>query len=241
MYVTKEYIPKAVKNRRRRKLALLLSGLGLFGITILAIIAFSLIHVDAFTVTTDSDPQLCLTVDEEKEFTVTKLVAPPIYDVTDTQYSDIPENIDEGMGSKNTDTYFAYSFYLGGQGTAPKINYSLSMLLEDSSNEIDEAVRVMVIRNSVKTVYSKPDENGDGRPIYSGEPGMEPTVIGTTTPFYENRHIILEPYLITPNSFDKYTIVIWIDGWESVDTMKGGMFLATLKFSTISTIVEGEN
>lgn len=242
MYVKDELVPKAVQRRRRRKTALIISGIATLGMIILAIIAFSLVRVDAFTVTTDNDPQLCLTLDEEKQFSTTKLVAPPIYEVSDTQYSEIPYNIEEGIGSKNTDSYFAYSFYLGGQSTATRINYSLSMTLDQASNEIDDAVRVMTIRNGVKTVYSKPDENGNGRPIYGGERGKTPeTVLGTTKPFYENRHIILEPYTVIPGEYDKYTVVMWIDGWESVDTMKGGMFLATLKFSTISTIVEGEN
>lgn len=239
-----EFVPKVVQKRRRRRLALLSTFISMVGIMALSIIAFSLIHVDAFTITTDNDPQLCLTIDENKTTTVTKLKAPPLYDVSDAQYSDIPVDIEEGLGDKNTSDYFAYSFYLGGvSDIVTNINYSLSMTLDLSSNSLEDATRVMIIRNGERKIYSKASEDGSGKPIYDGVDRNEPdTVLGTTIPFKDNKHIILEPYAISPGDYDRYTVVMWIDGWESVDSMQGGTFLATLKFSTISMITsQGEN
>lgn len=233
-----EIIPKTVKKRRRRRRALISCFIGLFGITILSIIAFSLVYVDRFTVTVN-DANLCLTIDENKVERATLLHAPPVLQAFDTQYSEIPQNIDDELGSKNTDHYFAYSFYLGGLGNYESINYELSMRLTQTTQDISDAMRVMIIRNEERTVYAKADENGQPKPIYDNVDRLgEPTIIGTTVPFEENTHIIHRPYNVLPNEFDRYTIVMWIDGWESVDSMRGGLFQAQIKFSTISTIIE---
>ena len=233
-----EIIPKTIARRRRRRRALISCFIGLFGITILSIIAFSLVYVDRFTVAVN-DSNLCLTIDEDKIERTTSLRAPPILQAFDTQYSEIPENIDEELGSKNTDHYFAYSFYLGGLGNYESINYELSMSLTQTTQDISDAMRVMIIRNDDRTVYAKADADGQPKPIYDSPDRIgEPVIIGTTVPFEENKHIIHRPYNVLPNEFDRYTVVMWIDGWESVDSMQGGLFQAQINFSTISTITE---
>ena len=105
------------------------------------------------------------------------------------------------------------------------------MYLKDFSQELEQAIKIMIIRNGVKKVYSQ-----DGKPIYYDAERNEETkqIIGYTIPFQDNKHIILQPYSIVPGEFDKFTVVIWIDGWESVNSMKGGTFHADLKFSTLS-------
>ena len=224
---------KYVRRKKRNKRVAIISGISTIILTIFIIIAFSLIHVDRFTITTSEEPELCLTLNQ-KEFT-TKLTAPPLLKATDTQYTYVIENLDETEGSKNTDYYFAYSFYLGGQGKSESINYNLALSLDKYSNNIEEAIRVMIIRNGIKEVYAKPDQNGEAKPIYYGETHESaPEQIGITTPFRSNKNIIVEAYEIKPGDFDKYTIVMWIDGWESVNEMKGGVFSANIKFSTHS-------
>ena len=111
------------------------------------------------------------------------------------------------------------------------INYEMNMYLKDFSQELEQAIKIMIIRNGVKKVYSQ-----DGKPIYYDAERNEETkqIIGYTIPFQDNKHIILQPYSIVPGEFDKFTVVIWIDGWESVNSMKGGTFHADLKFSTLS-------
>lgn len=228
---------KYVNRKKRRKRAAIISGISVIGLTIFIIIAFCLLSVDRFTITTSNEPELTLTIDEDKLNQTTTLTAPPLLHATDTQYSEIPETVDEGLGSKNTDYYFAYSFYLGGIGKQETINYNLALSLEKYSNNLENAIRVMIIRNSRKrTVYAKAESNGNEKPIYSGDKNIpeEKEIIGYTEPFRKNKYIIVETYEIVPGEFDKYTIVIWIDGWESVNSMKGGVFSANIKFSTHS-------
>ena len=226
-----------VKKKKRKKRAAIISGVASVGIMIFIIIAFCMMTVDRFTITTGTEQELTLTIDDERLKQATTLTAPPLKQATDTQYSEIPETVDEGLGSKNTDYYFAYSFYLGGKGKQETINYNLALSLERYSNNLEDAIRVMIIRNSHRPkVYAKADSNGDEKPIYSGDPSVpeEKEIIGYTEPFRKNKYIIVETYEIVPGEFDKYTIVMWIDGWESVNSMKGGVFSANLKFSTHS-------
>ena len=224
-----------VRKKKRRRRAAIVSGISIIGLTIFIIIAFCMMTVDRFTISTTNEPELCLTIDENKEQLTTTLSAPPLLKATDIQYTDVVNQLDEGLGSKNTDYYFAYSFYLGGKGTEESINYNMAMSLNRYSNGLENAIRIMIIRNGHKEIYAKSNENGEAKPIYYGENHEdEPEVIGETKPFRNNKNIIVEAYEIIPGNFDKYTVVIWIDGWESVNEMKGGVFSADIKFSTHS-------
>ena len=237
--MNKEVALEYARRKKRKKRAAIISGISALGITMFIIIAFCLIQVDRFTITT-STSELSLTIDENHEAMTTQLVAPPLLKATDTQYTDIPEDIDEGLGSKNKSeklvAYFAYSFYLRATCEQPSLNYGMTMTLEKKSNELEKAIKIMLIRNGVKTVYAQANEDGSPKPIYSGERGAEePTeIIGYTQPFEDNKHIIYKPYSIVSGEYDKYTVVMWIDGWESVNSMKSGEFQAELKFSTES-------
>ena len=195
-------------------------------------------QVDRFTIQVDT-LDLSLTLDNEKY--TRELKAPPLLNATDTQYTDIPDDIDEGFGSKNKNeediAYFAYSFNLKNTCEEyPTLNYEITMVLENASKELEKAIKVLIIRNGIRTVYAQANEDGSPKPIYNGEHGAEEPeeIIGYTVPFKENKHIIFEPYCLSSNEFDKYTIVIWIDGWESDNSMRSGNFQAELKFSTES-------
>ena len=226
-----------IRKKKRNKRAAMISLISSLALTVFIIIAFCILHVDRFTISV-SNASLFLTEDETREVVTTKLEAPPLLKANDIQYTDIPENIDDGLKSKNTDYYFAYSFYLGSNES---MNYSMEMTLTDSSNQLEEAIRVMIIRNSIRTVYAKADDSGKAKPIYKGTTRDYPDeIVGYTTTFKDNKHIILEPYYINQDEFDKYTVVMWIDGWESVNSMKGGVIQTDLKFSMLSTI-KGEN
>ena len=224
-----------VQRKKRRKRAAWITLISSIGITVFIIIAFCIMQVDRFTITV-SQQYLSLTIDEEKETLTTTLQAPPLLKASDTQYSDIPENIDEGLGSKNTNSYFAYSFYLlGGGDLNTPMNYSMTMTLKVASNELENAMRVMIIKDGCRTVYAQPNDDGSSKLIYyAANHEDEPQIIGATVPFKNNKHIILEPYKITPGEEQKFTVVMWIDGWDSVNSMKGGTFSSELKFQILS-------
>lgn len=232
MEVSQTSIMRRLRRRRRKKIASVIAAVASGALAVIIAIAFCLRAADRFTVTTGDEPGLALVGGDDMAERRTTLTAPPAIGAVDTQYSEIPEGVDEGMGSKNTDYYFAYSFYLMGVGERGTLNYNLAMSLESQTNGIGDAMRIMIIRNGgERTVYSKA-----GGPIYSGDRSRpeEKSVVGYTEPFRRNRYIIVEAYEIAAGGFDKFTIVMWIDGWESVDSMKGGALSASLKFSTKS-------
>lgn len=210
-----DLVNQYVRKKKRKRRAAIISSIGFVGIGILIAIAFSFLQVDRFTVYTPNDSELCLTIDEDKIRTTTKLVAPPLMNAGDTQYSEIPENITEGLGSKNNDSYFAYSFYLGGVGSASVIHYSLDLRLNKVSNNLEDAMRIMIIRNrDDPEIFAKANDDGSPKMIYDGERHEdEPTPIKITTPFEKNtKDIVFKAYDIKPGEFDKFTFVIWIDG-----------------------------
>jgi hypothetical protein len=218
-----------IRRKKRKRRAAIISSVCSFVIGVFILVAFLIMKVDRFTITTLNEPELSLSVDENREVMTTELQAPPLLSATDTQYSDIPNNIEEGVGSKNCRYYFAYSFYLLGKGSAENINYSMSMSLLDISNNIEEAVKVMIIKDGERSIYSK-----TSKPIYHGTDHLAgpDSVIGETRSYWDDDHIALVWDKIAPGAYVKYTIVIWIDGWESDDSMRAGTFSANLKFST---------
>ena len=241
--MNKEIALDYVRKRKRKKRAAIISGISAIGITIFLIIAFCLIYVDRFTITTYNEPGLCLTIDENKQETCTELAAPPLQRAWNIQYSDIPEDIDDKLGSKNFDgfieerrvSYFAYTFYLKGISDKEElISYKLSLDINKETREskLFPAIKIMLIRNGERVVYS--DESALN--IYDGIPGNNSTKVKIdgiqTIPFEDSDYIIVRSYKIESGGFDRYTVVMWIDGWESSDPMRGGTFNAKLKFST---------
>ena len=241
--MNKEIALDYVRKRKRKKRAAIISGISAIGITIFLIIAFCLIYVDRFTITTYNEPGLCLTIDENKQETCTELAAPPLQRAWNIQYSDIPEDIDDKLGSKNFDgfieerrvSYFAYTFYLKGISDKEElISYKLSLDINKETREskLFPAIKIMLIRNGERVVYS--DESALN--IYDGIPGNNSTKVKIdgiqTIPFEDSDYIIVRSYKIESGDFDRYTVVMWIDGWESSDPMRGGTFNAKLKFST---------
>lgn len=226
---------KYIERKKRKKRARIVAAVSSCGLFIMIMIALCLLTVDRFTITTLDDKDLSLSIDETREKLTTELHADPLLEAMDTQYTDIPENIDEGLGSKNTDDYFAYSFYLIGRASVETINYSLTMELKETSDDLLNAMKVMIIKDGRRSIYARANEDGTAKPLYSGTDHLEePEIIGSTIPFKENKHIILEPYKINSGEYCKYTIVMWIDGWESHDYMKGGVVDMNMTFSTIS-------
>ena len=106
---------------------------------------------------------------------------------------------DEGNGSHNGDNYIAYTFYVINSGTET-VNYWYEMKIDDIIKNVDKAVRVMIFRNGEKTVYAKINET-------TNQPEEN------TKEFFSNDIAVLEQRKdFTPNSSDKFTIVVWIEG-----------------------------
>ena len=111
----------------------------------------------------------------------------------------LPENIDdERDGSHNGDNYVAYTFYVLNTGDET-VNYWYEIDVDDTVKRLDEAIRVMVIHNGVKTIYAKEAANG----------GAE---FGTEKFKNDAVAVLKERKSFKPKTSDKFTIVIYLEG-----------------------------
>ena len=112
----------------------------------------------------------------------------------------LPDNIDkEKTGAHNGDNYIAYTFYVINSGKE-KVNYWYEIDIDDTIKNVDEAIRIMIYRNGEATVYAKKSkETGKAEP--------------DTKKFVSSKIAVLEQRKnFEPNSKDRYTVVVWIEG-----------------------------
>lgn len=202
------------KKARRTIFKILLVVVILFLINIYIILAL-IYRGENFTVTLDSEygRESGLVIYEDKnKYTRTFLRSEDIDFFTDISVDWLPENIDnEGDGSHNGKNYIAYTFYAENMGQ-DTINYWATIKIDDVIKNVDDAIRVMVIKNGNKVIYAK-----NNRTTEQPEPN--------TIPFRDNETVMLEK---TENfkvgDIDKYTIVIWVEGDdpECTDDLIGG-------------------
>lgn len=180
----------------------------------------------------DRHAQLALSIDEDENYT-NRLVAATLDKCTDADISMIPNNIHEGLGSKNDKhrRYFAYSFYVVNVSDLT-CNYSMDINILRCTQAIDTAIRFMIIYDNNRTIYAK-DNNGEAEPIISRD---QDNIIGYTTPFLSTYTILsVNYYDLMPKRKDKFTIVMWIDGWDvdESNSMFGGLLQSEVIFTTL--------
>lgn len=200
-----EKAKKEKKKRARRKvLKVLLAVIILFLVNIYIILAI-FYRGENFTITLDSElgREASLIIYENQgrsEDWRNFLQSKDIEFFTDISVDWLPDDIDnEGDGSHNGRNYIAYTFYAENRGQ-DTINYWTTIKIDDVIKNVDEAIRVMVIKNGNKVIYAKNSRT-------TGEP--EPN----TTPFKNEDTVMLnlnENFKV--GDVDKYTVVIWVEG-----------------------------
>lgn len=202
------------KKARRTIFKILLVVVILFLINIYIILAL-IYRGENFTVTLDSEygRESGLVIYEDKnKYTRTFLRSEDIKYFTDISVDWLPENIDnEGDGSHNGKNYIAYTFYAENMGQ-DTINYWATVKIDDVIKNVDEAIRVMVIKNGNKVIYAKNNRTTE-------QPEQN------TIPFKDNETVMLEKTEdFKVGDIDKYTIVIWVEGDdpECTDDLIGG-------------------
>ena len=230
-------------------------GFSAFALSTLFLLSYYGQQVGNFTIDVSQDMYLNkeVVLSETVDFknVRSRLEAVPIGSVRPIGYIDEPEKLPleienailtlEG-GSNNGLNYFAYTFYIKNTGEED-LSYNFSLFLEDSTNNIDEAIRVMVVKetdirvnntnpNITERVYAKVQSKFGQRPG-SPEPG--------TTPFETNRKIVGDNrYDFKSGDIDKYSILMWLHG-EDPDTVdipersiRDGALKLSIKFNVIT-------
>lgn len=205
----------ARKKTRNRVLKIILVIIVLFLINLYIVLRLMYIG-ENFTVTLDSEygreSGLVVYEDPNDIKIRTYLKSEPINYFTDISVNWLPQNIDnEGNGSHNGQNYIAYTFYASNKGQ-DTINYWATIEIEDVIKNVDEAIRVMVIKNGERTIYAKRNKSTGNAE-------------NNTQPFYSDNVIMLEKNEnFQVDSEDKYTIVIWVEGDDPdcIDELIGG-------------------
>lgn len=168
---------------------------------------------------------LTLSETPEYERATAVLNADIIYDITNISGEDLPDNLDMVNGSHNGDDYIAYTFYLINSGD-DTVSYSGEMTIENVTKNVDEAVRIAVYKNGVKTVYGKTKSNGTGKESDCDEEFLSSNIVmRTKTEKFE------------PKDKDKYTVVMWLEGNDPdcLDNIIGGTLKISMDFKIVET------
>lgn len=138
--------------------------------------------------------------DSEAKATTRRLYAEDIEYMDNISINWIPSDIhDEADGTHNGKNYIAYTFYIENQGEET-VDYWYTIFIDDVIKDVDEAVRIMVFRNDEKTVYAK--INAD-----TNKPEKDTKVF-----YSEDIAVVENREGLQPKEYDKFTIVIWLEG-----------------------------
>jgi len=203
----------ASKKRRRKILKIVLTITVLFLINLYIILQL-IYRSENFTVTLDSEygreSGLVIYESLQEKYQRTFLRSDDIEFFTDMCIDWLPKDInEEAEGSHNGEHYIAYTFYAENMGQDP-INYWTRIDIDDVIKDVDDAIRVMVIRNDSEIVYAKLN-NETGQP--EREPHDTKNYPREATPF-ETDTIVMQEHIedFKVGDIDKYTIVIWVEG-----------------------------
>lgn len=173
-------------------------------ISIVYLVLYIVYQGGRFTVTLDKNlsnrKSVYLTEDGKISGRTRELRADTIDYMDNISINWLPENIDSVKdGSHNGDNYIAYTFYVINSGNED-VHYWYEIDIDDTILNVDEAIRIMIIKNGERVVYAKKSRVTGG-----AETG--------TKAFVSNSMAVLEQRTnFKPKSKDKFTVVVWIEG-----------------------------
>ncbi len=155
----------------------------------------------------------------------------------------LPEDIDSAnhSGSHNGDAdkngeidHIAYTFYLKNTGREDA-HYNASIDVLSSSLSADEAIRVKVYRNGEAVTYGKKPVKGTEKDQYA-KFGIDK--------YFAKENKVMDKKItdFKSGSVDKYTVVVWLEGWdpECVDDIMGGEVKLSMTFHIVDKEAENE-
>jgi hypothetical protein len=169
----------------------------------------------------------CLSLSESKSLSNPKgkLYGPSIDEAWDTTEDKLPKYADLIDGNSSGTNYIAYTFYLFNSGIE-ELDYSMKFEIENTSNNLDEAIRVRLYTNDVLTTYAK--KNSISGQAESG-----------TTAFESDKYILTNTVTdFKPEQYTKYTIVIWVESYDPDCTNDkiGGSITLSISFSVLGIV-----
>jgi hypothetical protein len=159
--------------------------------------------------------------------TTTRLMSEPISGAREVTYSWLKiEEVQETQGNYYDEDhdYVAFTFYLLNNGLET-VDLSYYLRITSVYNDLDKAIRILIIEDGKETVYMKADE-------LEGE--FYPDGYPETTHFLTDR-MVTRKFIsnFRPNDYRKFSILIWMEGYDpdTTNEIMGGMIKMELVFS----------
>lgn len=166
-----------------------------------------------------------ISLSEEPGFTVeeSRLRAEALESATNISLYDLPDGLQNTDGRHNGANYIAYTFYVRNGGDKTLV-YDYKLTVKKVTKNVDSAIRVAVWFNGQpRQIFALPA--ADGKPE------------GDTLTFVSD-DIIDQAFIrnVRPKSYDKYTVVMWIEGDdpECTDELLGGMIQVGMNIDVVS-------
>lgn len=154
-----------------------------------------------------------------------KIYGPSLSEAWDTTEDLLPEDLYLLDGDNSGERYLAYTFYVFNSGSE-ELDYSMSLDIENTSKNLDEAIRIRLYINDELTTYAKKSN-------VTGE-----AELGTVA--FESDKVITSSTVtdFKPNDVTKYTIVLWIEGYDNECTNHkiGGSITLSMRFSVLGIV-----
>lgn len=160
-----------------------------------------------------------------------RLMTEPISEARDMTYSWLKLEEVEAAYGNYTDIdydYVAYTFYLMNQGTE-SLDISYHIRITDVYNDLDTAIRILVIEDGERTVYQKADT-----PDAFGNLPVYPETVPDSVNFLSDTIVMRKLFTnFKPDQIKKFSVVIWLEGYDpdTVDDILGGMIRVQMNFS----------
>lgn len=130
-------------------------------------------------------------------------------------YTYIPlDEIGTINGSDNGKNYLCYTFYVKNSGNK-KLDYNCAMKILNYDKGLDECIRIMMVRNGESSYYAKCKNGTDGEPelVYYYDDHARFDEVILTEAFKSEEEVFSKDYYgLTVGNYDKYTVVVWIEG-----------------------------
>lgn len=160
----------------------------------------------------------------------------------------LPTDLDQQNGSHNGDNYMAYTFWIRNHGETT-VNYDWHLVLNEVSNQVDDALWIMIYDEGKQTIYAKAPAGASAEKLSGyGEYPLYDQAADPQTQYYTNgrgeKGIATTPYVadrevaagtvteFQPEEKHKYTVVMWMEGDdpECTNDTLGGKALFAFKF-----------
>ncbi len=193
-----------------------------------------------------------LSDDASFEHTSTRLYTDEIENINAISVQDIESDINFSQdGSHNGTGYMAYTFYIRNEGDMES-SYTYSLNITSETSGAIDATWVMVYVNDEQMIYSSLSEDGDRENLYGySYMPFEEYATDSEALYYEDSgkygivpvefiddSIVMGGVIedMQPGEYDKYTIVIWIEGDdpECTNDILGGHVGFNFQFEMIN-------